>query len=357
MAKITMKNTILPTLFLAIVALTIAWSAPSDPIIAAGMQPQLSLDTKGAIRLAFGRNDSIFCSTSKNGGDSFSKPAFVGHIPGMHLGMTRGPQLASSVNFSLITAMDKSGNIHSFHLNHTSGMWQYKGFINDIKFSAPEGLMDIAADRMDNFYAVWLDVRQGKENNIGFSSLNIKENKWAKSQLIYISPEGNVCECCQPSIHVSGLKISIMFRNWINGSRDPYLIASTNGGKTFNNADKLGMGSWKLKGCPMDGGGITATLPDDLYAVWQREGVIYYGRPNNKEVRLSKGRSCSIAANPSRKNIIVAFQEGDDVKIIDIKDKKETTIGKGTFLKTIVLPGGKVLCAWEQDNKIMFRKI
>src|SRR5690348_982499 len=80
-------------------------------VVAVGKQPEISVDTKGTMRLVYGRNDSIFYGTISPEGNVPSNPVFVAHVPAMHLGMTRGPQLASSAHFSMITAMDKEGNI------------------------------------------------------------------------------------------------------------------------------------------------------------------------------------------------------------------------------------------------------
>lgn len=353
-----MKNILLQTTFYAIVVLSLAWSKPSDDIISAGLQPQLSMDNKGVVRIVFGRADSIFCSTSKDAGGTFSKPIFVGHIAGMHLGMTRGPQIASSASYSVITAIDKSGNIHFFQLTHSSDKWGYKGLINDIGFSAPEGLMSIAADTQDNFYAVWLDIRQDKKNNICFSALSGTEGKWKGNVLIYISPDGHVCECCKPGITVKGAKVAVMYRNWLNGSRDLYLKTSDNGGRTFNEAQKLGFGTWKLNGCPMDGGGIAMDNNGMIHTTWQREGIVYYCKPNQSEINLIKGKVCGITMDKANsKKVVITMQDGGNVKIMDLNDKKEIIVGKGNFLKSIVLPDEKVLCVWEQDENIRFKKI
>ena len=76
----------------------------------------------------------------------------------MHLGMTRGPQIASSKDYSIVTAMDKKGNINCFRLDHKSGEWTKIKNVNDVDASAPEGLMSLAADNNNNFYAVWLNI-------------------------------------------------------------------------------------------------------------------------------------------------------------------------------------------------------
>lgn len=351
------KALILLPLLLLLVVIS-AWSAPPSEVISTGLQPQPCMDNKGVIRVVFGRSDSIFCSTSNNKGKTFAKPVFIGQITGMHLGMTRGPQIASSANYSVVTAMDKSGNIHFFQLTHTSNQWTYKGKINDIPSSAPEGLMSIAADTKDNFYAVWLDIRQDEKNNICFSSLSGKEGKWEKNKLIYISPDKHVCECCKPSIDVQGSKVVVMYRNWLNGSRDLYVMTSDNEGKTFKEAEKLGFGTWKLNGCPMDGGGISMDHQGTIHTVWQREGTVYFSKPNEREVELVKGRSCSLVKDLSNsKKQVVSFQDGKEIKIIDLNSKKVTTLGQGAFLKPLMVSQNELLCVWEQDKNILFKKV
>ena len=98
-----------------------------------GQQPNLSIDSKGVIRVAYGNGEKIYCLTSTNNGISFSSAVLVAELPGMHLGHTRGPQIASSRNFSFISAMDKGGNIHSYRLNHSKGGWTRVAEINDKK--------------------------------------------------------------------------------------------------------------------------------------------------------------------------------------------------------------------------------
>jgi hypothetical protein len=134
-----MRKLLLHVYALFLTVLLTSLSGPDGNIIATGKQPRLSIDSKGVVRTVFGRNDSIFCATSKDAGTTFSKPVWVGEVSQMHLGMGRGPQLASSEDFSIITAMDKSGNIHYFQLDHATGKWSRKGLVNDIPASAPKG--------------------------------------------------------------------------------------------------------------------------------------------------------------------------------------------------------------------------
>ncbi|MDB5109242.1 MAG: hypothetical protein JWR67_356, partial [Mucilaginibacter sp.] len=225
----------------------------------------------------------------------------------------------------------------------------------DIKGSAPEGLMNIAADNNDHFYAVWLDLRTGKKNQIYFADLAGKAVRWSKNRLAYLSPDGHVCECCQPHIAVQGPEVAIMFRNWLNGSRDLYVLKSPNKGKSFSPAEKLGLDTWKLNGCPMDGGGIVIDPASSIMTTWQRKGTVYYCRPGQPEVYIGQGRTSSISGTGV--NTFISYQNNDTLKVVKPEDKKGLIIGNGAFLKSAVLPDHHLVCVWEQDKKIKFRKI
>lgn len=322
--------------------------------IADGKQPQLSIDTKGIIRIAFGLENKIFCSTSTDKGVTFSKPAFVADVPTMLLGMTRGPQIASSVNYSIISAIDKTGKIYSFKLNHALKKWTKIELINDAKDSAPEALMSITADTKDNFYAVWLDTRMMGKNNIYFSSLSGKETRWKKNSLAYKGTEGHVCECCKPSIAVKGSLVTIMFRNWVKGSRDLYLLKSANQGKSFNTAQKLGLGTWKLNGCPMDGGGVSIDNSGSIHTAWKREGSVFYCKLGEREREISTGRGVSITTTGTKP--LVSYQDNGLVSLVSLDNQKLFT-NKGSALKSLILSDNKILCVWEEDDKIRFKKI
>ena len=344
-----------PVIFGILLLALASWSGAGINTIAPGEQPQICLDNKGIVRVVFGLKDKIFCSTSNDQGNTFSKPALVAQVPEMHLGMSRGPQLASSANYSIITAIDKSGSIHCFRLNHSSNEWKNMGTINDLKGSGPEGLMSIAADNKDNFYAVWLDIRTGNKNQIYFSSCSGSAGQWSKNTMVYQSPDGHVCECCKPSISAQDSKVAILFRNWLNGSRDLYLLQSVDRGKSFKDAQKLGTGTWKLNGCPMDGGGVFIDRSGEVHTVWQREGTVYYCKPGETETVIDKGRTCSIAGTVE--NALITMEKKDTLKLVRLSQKSEITVGRGGFLKSIALPDNKVLCVWEKDGMIKFKRV
>ncbi|MET3981941.1 hypothetical protein ABIB62_004499 [Mucilaginibacter sp. UYP25] len=88
--------------------LTLSSLSGNRTSIGQGQQPQVSVDNKGTIRVVFGSGDQIFCATSIDHSASFGKPVLVANVPEMHLGMSRRPQLASSKNYSVISAIDKA---------------------------------------------------------------------------------------------------------------------------------------------------------------------------------------------------------------------------------------------------------
>ena len=51
------------------------------------------------------------------------------------------------------------------------------------------------------------------------------------------------------------------------------------------------------------------------------------------------------------------MQDDGNVKIMDLGYKKEFVVGKGSFLKSLMLPDENIICTWEQDNNIKFKKV
>jgi len=317
-----------------------------------GQQPNLAIDTKGIIRMVYGDGEKIYCVTSSDNGANFSKPLLVASLAGMHLGNTRGPQIASSANSSLIAAMDKEGNIHTYSLAHTKNIWKKGANTNDIPKSAPEGLMGLTADRNNNFYAVWLDLRADKMNNIYFSSIKSGSTKWSKNKLVYRSPEGHTCECCRPNIIAKNNKLVITFRNWLAGSRDIYYASSNDMGKTFTKAAKAGMGTWKLNACPMDGGGLSIGKQGLVSTTFQRNGEIFYWNEQKAEKSIGNGRSVSMAQNENA--TVVVWQEKEDIRVINMAKKTTKIIGKGSQPRIYLLDNGKSICIWESNKTIKY---
>ncbi|WP_239020955.1 sialidase family protein [Pontibacter arcticus] len=353
-------RTVLQRFILSILAAFCLTVAVADPIaaptlLAAGRQPQVATDIAGTIRIVYGQSENIYCATSTDNGHTFSEPVLVAHLSGLYLGMSMGPQIASSALYSVVTAIDKGGNIHSYSLQHKTNKWTKAATVNNVTGSAPEGLMSLAADEKDTFYAVWLDVRDTKQNKIVLASASKNAASWSDNKVVYQSPDETVCECCKPSITVQGKQVTLMFRNWIDGSRDFYLTTSKDGGKTFSKAQKLGKGTWQLKGCPMDGGGLTIDQHNKIQTVWQRDGKIYHVTPGATETEIGQGRNCRLSGT---KNPVIAWRDNNKMlKVKFLNTGKETTLGKGSYIETVELADKATLCVWENEDKIYFRKL
>lgn len=332
---------------------TCAGTQKTDQVVL-GKQPNAAIDIKGIIRVTFGKGEQIYCMSSTNNGVSFSAPVLVGKLPGMHLGHTRGPQIASSKNYSMITAMDQAGNIHAYLLNHQTGGWKNSVNTNDINGSAPEGLMGLTADKEDNFYAVWLDTRLAQKNNIYLSKVN-GNGKWSKNKLVYQSPEGHVCECCKPNIAFNAGKLVITFRNWLMGSRDIYYSASVDKGSTFAPPKKAGNGTWKLNACPMDGGGLSVSDKGLVSSAWQRNGEVFFWDENHQETKVASGRDVNMAQYGS--NPLIAWQANGNVMVLNLIAHTTKDLGKGNSPKLYTLSSGRTLCVWEADDQVRYQSL
>jgi hypothetical protein len=139
-----------------------------------------------------------------------------------------------------------------------------------------------------------------------------------------------------------------MFRNWLHGNRDMYLIQSNDGGNSFGNVQKLGDGSWALNGCPMDGGGLTINTRNQVETVWNRKGKIYACEPGKPEIEIGTGRNCTIE---SAKGNLFAWTENGEV-IIRILQGMQKNLGKGQLPQIKRINDEQVVCIWENDKQI-----
>jgi hypothetical protein len=315
-------------------------------IIAAGQMPYLSRDHSDLIQLVFGSGDSILYSYSSDKGKSFSQPGLVATLPELAASHMRGPQLAATLNGPVVTACDNMGNIFSFTKDQ-AGNWSPAVRVNDVDTIAKENLMALSADGNVAF-AAWLDLRSGHNCIYGARSTDGGKT-WSKNVLVYASPDTTVCECCKPSVAVKGNNVYVMFRNWLDGNRDMYLVLSPDGGNSFGNEQKLGNGSWALNGCPMDGGGLAINEKGDPETVWNRKGIIYASEPGKEEKKLGEGRNCTMES-VNGKNVY-AWVENGNVVVLKPRGEK-LSLGKGQLPVLRAINNEHIVCVWENDKEI-----
>src|SRR5439155_27035444 len=146
--------------------------------------------------------------------------------------------------------------------------------VNDQPVAAREGMHPMADDAEGRVAAVWLDDRIPGGKRLWGAFSNDAGATWSKNAMLYESPAGTICECCHPSLlALGGGEFAVMWRNKIEGSRDFYVMRLREG-KPVSAAAKQGLGTWKLDGCPMDGGGI-ALSKGELITAWRREKDVY----------------------------------------------------------------------------------
>ena len=144
-----------------------------------------------------------------------------------------------------------------------------------------------ANDRGD-VAAVWLDLRSPGTRLYGAYSKDSGAT-WSKNVLVYESPEGTICQCCDPSVVFAGKdRVEVMFRNVVEGNRDMYISEWNLDGEVLQ-PRKVGTGSWKINGCPMDGGGL-AFRENTIFTAWRRDDTVYLDRPGQPEVALGDGK-------------------------------------------------------------------
>ena len=306
--------------------------------------PNLARDKDNSLHLVYGSGDSILYETLQAGGKSFSAPSLVAVLPGLFDMAMRGPQIACTDNGITVTASTRAGDIYSY-LKDASGNWKKAARVNDIDTIAKEGLMALAGEG-NTLFTVWLDLRGNKRNKIVVAKSDDGGKTWSKNRLI---SDSIVCDCCKPSVVMKGQNVFVMFRNSLKGSRDLYVIKSSDGGNSFSVAEKMGNGTWVLDGCPMDGGGIAVNEDNNPQTVWRRRDTIFACQPGNAEIEIGKGRGCVIES-VNDKNVY-AWAENGEIVCLLAKDKKQD-LGKGTLPILKAINSSQVICIWQNDTQI-----
>ena len=296
--------------------------------------------------LVFGKDNAIYHTASADG-RSFSAPVKVAELQKLALGMRRGPRIAASDKVIAITAISHTGgDLDCWSSTDGGATWKEGANINNSPKSAREGLHAMAGDGQGFVFATWLDLRSGGAEIWGASSSNGGAT-WGANALIYKSPEGHICECCHPSVAVDATgRVAVMWRNWLGGSRDLYLATSSDRGKTFGAAQKLGEGTWKLNGCPMDGGAVAINSKGEPLAVWRREKVIFASNPTAPEQRLSDAGNQALVLSTS-KGTVYLWESAGGLMMQRNDGRPERFADDARMVAGAALPKGGAVVAWE----------
>lgn len=348
-------------LFLAALVISI----PSVQAPKPNLQPQLA-SVPGLTAVVFGSANSIWLSTSHDNGHSFSLPTQVDRVPALALGRHRGPRVVISGRTIVVSAVygkrspvgasghevADAGDLMIWRSTDGGHSWSKPVAINDVPGSAREGLHAMAAGKHGQLAAVWLDLRSAGTRLYGAYSKDDGAT-WSKNVLIYQSPGGTICQCCDPSI-TSAAKdhFDVMFRNDLQDARDMYLTNWNLDGQ-ISQARKLGTGSWHIEACPMDGGGVVHN-GGTIATAWRRDRTVYLDEPGKSEGPVGEGKDVGLAV--SANGSYVAWTSSSGIELYRPGDKKASCLSSvGRFPVLTSLSTGFVLAAWEQDGKIQLQ--
>lgn len=337
-----------PRLFIAAIAagglsFGLAPRAMARTEIANATQPQLAVSSDGRVWLVYGQQDAapsaaghgdhaahgtghddgkkkgghgrapraggIFVASSTDGGATFAPAVKVAALPKLMIGNRRGPRIAVHGDRLTVTAI--ADELIAFSSTDGGKTWSDAVKINDVADSAHEGLHDLGVSPTGELFVTWLDLRNTKTELWGASSKDGGQT-WGADQLVYKSPDKSICECCHPSVLFDrDGNLAVMWRNSIEGARDMWLTTRAKGAANFTAARKLGEGTWKINGCPHDGGTLVALGGGTFGAVWQRAGEVFRTGPEGGEISLGKGKQPVAVQNGAE--LVVVWQQGTDL--------------------------------------------
>lgn len=320
--------------------------------IASAAQPQLAVNAQGIVWVAFGRGTEIHVARSDDGGTTFAAPVRVASLPSLMLGRRRGPRIVAHGENLTVTAM--AGDLHAFGSADGGRTWRGPFRVNDTAGSAREGLGGLAVAPDGRVFAAWLDLRGERTQVFGADSAD-GGRSWSANRLVYRAPAGQtVCECCHPSVAFQargGLRV--MWRNAIHGARDMWTAERPAGAEEFGPGRKLGDGTWMLKACPMDGGGLFPTA-DGFGTIWQRAGRVIHVSPGGGERDLGAGTQP--VATTAGGRAIAVWQDGSTLRARTLGTPGPVTLlaPEGRFPSLAGGPGSsRALVAYERGDGIV----
>jgi len=258
--------------------------------------PHAVFDANGNIHVAFVREGRILVASEDANLSGFEPPDQVAEAPHVMVGFGRGPRMAASQRGLCLLAIDgETGTLRAW-TGDVIGTWSGPVDVTRVPGAAAEGLHAVASDGRQRVFVCWVDLRTKQPELWGAISQDGGAT-WSEESCIYRSPSGSICPCCAPSAtYLRDSTLAVLFRNEVEGARDPWLVTSLDGGTTFEEARKLGSGTWKLDACPADGGAIVSADPGWL-AIWRRDGDIFLSTPVVAEHRVRAGMLPAIATS------------------------------------------------------------
>jgi hypothetical protein len=320
-------------------------------------QPQVAIDGRTAV-VAFGAGDEVFAAVSQDAGKNFAPPVRVGSAGVLSLGRHRGPRVVISGGSILVAAVagakgkGQDGELFVWRSADGGKTWSKPAQVSDVPGAAREGLHTMAAGPKGVVFAAWLDLRE-KGTRLMATISKDSGRTWSPNFPVYESPDGHICECCHPSAVIAADgTIHVMFRNWLDGSRDMWLATSRDGGRTFASR-KVGEGTWVLNACPMDGGGLAVKGNGEIVTSWRREKSIFWTDGAQFHAPDWAGKDSALALDAQGKPVIV-WTEG--MRVMAFDGAVHELAPHGGFASVAASASG-VLAAWESGTGISVQRL
>ena len=103
-----------------------------------------------------------------------------------------------------------------------------------------------------------------------------------------------------------------------------YVSRSSDGGKTFSAAQKVGTGTWMLNACPMDGGGLAISADDKITTFWRRNRQMFVCTAGTAEQLVGEGEQGWAAAGQQGAYLTWLERRGGALRIKTPQGKPET---------------------------------
>ncbi|MEO8268483.1 MAG: sialidase family protein [Aureliella sp.] len=328
----------------------------SNDVIPHPRQPQVAVVDESTAYVTFGSNDTLFICKSSDGGLSFDSPTQVGSLEKLALGMRRGPRVVANDKFVVVSAIShESGDLSAWSSSDHGKTWSAPVVVNDTPKAVREGLHGMAIGPDGEVFCVWLDLRHGRTQIYGSNSSD-GGRTWGENRQVYESPSGTVCECCHPSVAIDDEgAVHVMWRNVVEGNRDMYIAKSTDGSASFQSARKVGIGTWNLDACPMDGGDLDISLGGNAVTVWRRKDQIFITTDKSlKERSLGRGEQPEIAMGVNGEFIVWLSRRGGELKLLKPGSTLPETIATNAgdpVIATARSSPHHIIAAWEAGSK------
>jgi hypothetical protein len=164
----------------------------------------------------------------------------------------------------------------------------------------------VAADNRGNVCLVWHALKKGKTPGEQNRKLWIARSSdggktFAPEEPVWSEPTG-ACACCSSKALFDSMgQMTILYRGARNGSRDSYLIASTDQGQSFHS---VWIDFWKIATCPMSTFALCKTA-ESITAAWETNGHIFYCSFSPKSADTPIAHVAPVGANQKHPAVAV----------------------------------------------------